>query len=280
MRMILSISFDMTADASAPQDRTSPPGLFRLGATPPGEGARWGKALLIAGLVHVGVAAACLLAPARAPEVKPREEPELVFFSFSPPPAAAAHVRTLKTVKPEQRARRPQQVRPPSDTLRMPTPVKAPPETLSEAPPEVESAPEPAELAAEESTGIESVAGVIGGVVGGALEGREGGLLGATGGQAVDLSQVARAPQVLRQVETLYPRRARAEGITGLVVVRLIIGVDGNVERENTRVLRSVPELDEAAVTAVNQWRFTPALGRQGRPVRVIVEIPIQFSLK
>jgi protein TonB len=103
--------------------------------------------------------------------------------------------------------------------------------------------------------------------------------LGATGA-AVDLSQVAQAPRVLEQIQPRYPRRARSDGITGLVVVRLIIGVDGHVEPTSARVIRSVPALDEAALAAVTQWRFSPAIGRQGRPVRVIVEIPIQFSLK
>jgi len=55
---------------------------------------------------------------------------------------------------------------------------------------------------------------------------------------------------------------------------------DGRIEPEHTRVVRSVPALDAAALSAVGQWRFTPALGHQGRPVRVIVEIPVNFSLK
>ena len=85
--------------------------------------------------------------------------------------------------------------------------------------------------------------GVVAGIVGGALDGREGGLLGATGGEALDLKQVARAPQVLEQLKPRYPRRAKADGIEGLVLVRIIIGADGRVEPEHTRVIRSVPEL-------------------------------------
>ena len=85
---------------------------------------------------------------------------------------------------------------------------------------------------------------------------------------------------MLAQVKPRYPRRAKADGIEGLVLVRIIIGTDGRVEPEHTRVIRSVPELDAAAISAVSQWRFSPAIGRQGRPVRVIVEIPVQFSLK
>jgi protein TonB len=85
---------------------------------------------------------------------------------------------------------------------------------------------------------------------------------------------------VLQQIRPHYPRTARSDGIEGLVLVRDIIGVDGRIEPDSTRIIRSVPALDAAAVSAVSQWRFAPALGRQGHPVRVIVEIPVQFSLK
>jgi len=91
---------------------------------------------------------------------------------------------------------------------------------------------------------------------------------------------VARAPGVLKQVPPRYPRAARSDGVEGLVLVRVIIGVDGRIEPGSMQVIRSVAALDEAALAAVSQWRFSPALGHQGRPVRVIVEIPIQFSLK
>jgi protein TonB len=123
------------------------------------------------------------------------------------------------------------------------------------------------------------VGNTVAGVLGGVLDGREGGLVGATGG-ALELKQVASAPRVLQQIKPQYPRSARNDGIEGLVLVRVIIGVDGRIEPGSTRVVRSVPALDAAAVSAVSQWRFSPALGRQGRPVRVIVEIPVQFSLK
>jgi periplasmic protein TonB len=164
-------------------------------------------------------------------------------------------------------------------------PRVVPPEHPPEKPVEPESAePEPEavsdevppqEVAADSADLGGSMAGVIGGVLGG----REGGLLGATG-NALELKQVASPPRVLQQVRPRYPRTARSDGIEGLVLVRVIIGVDGRIEPGSTRVVRSVPALDEAAMSAVSQWRFSPALGHQGRPVRVIVEIPVEFSLK
>nr|WP_236673268.1 TonB family protein [Comamonas sp. JC664] len=89
-----------------------------------------------------------------------------------------------------------------------------------------------------------------------------------------------RPPTVLNAVTPEYPRLAKQRNIEGVVVVRVIVGTDGRVEPEHTKVLRSVPALDAAAIAAVNQWRFTPALGRSGQLARVIIDVPVNFSLK
>ncbi|WP_375768847.1 energy transducer TonB [Archangium gephyra] len=256
-------------------------GLFRMGEAA-AAGGEWGWAMLIAVLVHAGVALAWLAMPPSAPPAAALpEEPEVVFFSFPPPPAAASRASASHAVVPERvqrqaRTRAPRTL--PALTVKTPAPVEPPIETAN---PETQQdpAPAPEEPASNVATDSPGVEGVVAGIVGGVLDGREGGLVGATGGAALELKQVARAPEVLQQVKPRYPRRAKADGIEGLVLVRIIIGTDGRVEPEHTRVIRSVPELDAAAISAVSQWRFSPALGRQGRPVRVIVEIPVQFSL-
>jgi protein TonB len=162
--------------------------------------------------------------------------------------------------------------------------VEPVPEPLPEAALEAAASPAVVSDATPETLGVEPGSGgpgsVIAGVVGGVLGGREGGLVGASEGTALELAQVARPPAVLEQVAPRYPRQARSRGIQGLVLVRIILGVDGRVEPGHTRVLRSVPALDAAALSAVSQWRFSPALGHHGRPVRVILEVPIQFTLK
>jgi protein TonB len=45
------------------------------------------------------------------------------------------------------------------------------------------------------------------------------------------------------------------------------------------RVVKSVPLLDDAAVQAVRQWRYTPTL-LNGVPVSVLLTISIQFKLE
>ena len=284
--MILNFHIGMQDVApTTPQDAKPPVGMFRMGEATSGAGERerWAWAVLATALVHAGVVILGLTLPHGEPKAATLpEEPEVVFLSFPPPPPAAssaAHSAAPEPVKRQARTRAPRVVPALAMKKPVPEPVETPvetanPETVRDTP------PEPKETPATEAVGSPGVEGVVAGIVGGALGGREGGLLGATGGSALELKQVARAPEVLAQVKPRYPRRAKTDGIQGLVLVRIIIGTDGHVEPGSARIVRSVPELDEAAISAVSQWRFSPALGHHGRPVRVIVEIPVQFSLK
>ena len=45
------------------------------------------------------------------------------------------------------------------------------------------------------------------------------------------------------------------------------------------RVIRSVPMLDQAAMDAVRQWRYTPSM-YGGHPVSVLMTITIRFTLQ
>lgn len=288
MRTILNFEYPAVMDErAAPVERArTPAGLFRMGEAAPGEAPsrRWGQALVVAVAVHVAGLAAGMLLPSARPEKAPAApEPELVFLTFAPPPPAPAQAGAATAEKA-----RPVQARTPKPVERqfiapVPKPVPEPVETKPEPEPVVDTAP--TEPTAPEPTAVAAntgVGAVVGGVVGGVIGGQQGGVLGASGGtgEALGLKQVSRPPAVLKQVAPDYPRRARSDGVQGLVLVRIIVGTDGKVEPENTRIIRSVPALDPAAIAAVNRWRFSPALGREGRPVRVIIEIPVEFSLK
>ncbi len=291
LRTILNISFRTVADSAAAPAPSST--LFRLGeaSREDGEWGRWGTGLLVAVLLHLG-AVLVGLAPSRPvpARVLAPEAPELVFLRLAPPPPPAGALASVaaapERVKRQARTRpsRPAAVHPAPVPLPTPAPAPVEPEPVVEAPVETAAVgPEATQDAAPEAlaqVGTGGTGSVIAGVVGGVLGGREGGLVGATEGTALELTQVARPPAVLEQVAPRYPRQARSRGIQGLVLVRIILGTDGRVEAEHTRVLRSVAELDAAAVSAVSRWRFSPALGHHGRPVRVILEVPIQFSLQ
>ncbi len=58
------------------------------------------------------------------------------------------------------------------------------------------------------------------------------------------------------------------------MVVQALVLKDGTVG--GTRVVKSIPLLDEVAVAAVRQWRFKPALSA-GKPVAVWVAVPVKF---
>ncbi len=75
----------------------------------------------------------------------------------------------------------------------------------------------------------------------------------------------------------VYPEIARRAGIQGRVVVQIVIDTEGHPR--NPQIVRSVGGgLDEAAIKAVMQMRFTPGMQR-GRPVNVQYTIPVQFRL-
>ena len=72
-------------------------------------------------------------------------------------------------------------------------------------------------------------------------------------------------PEPVFKTEIEYTAAARAEGIEGKLKLKVVIGADGSVL--SVQVLASVsPELDAAAVAAVKQWRFKPAMAC-GKPV-------------
>ena len=72
-------------------------------------------------------------------------------------------------------------------------------------------------------------------------------------------------------------REALAEGIRGIVILDLVIDTEGKVS--GTRIIRSIPGLDEAALVAARQWVYSP-VKVNGRPVSVRLTVPITFALK
>ncbi len=85
------------------------------------------------------------------------------------------------------------------------------------------------------------------------------------------------APKRRKLVLPDYPAEAKDRGVRGIVLVELVIERDGQVGE--ARVLRSIPLLDEAALKAVRQWEYE-VTRVEGRPVRVLITVPITFSLK
>ncbi len=83
-------------------------------------------------------------------------------------------------------------------------------------------------------------------------------------------------PRKVRNVDPVYPANAMAAGIQGVVVVEIQVGTDGAVTQ--ARALRSIATLDQAALAAVRQWRFTPTIV-DGIPRPVIMPVSVPFTL-
>ncbi len=62
-----------------------------------------------------------------------------------------------------------------------------------------------------------------------------------------------------------------------MVVLQLIIDTDGKVK--NIKVVKSVPELDEAALQAIGQYVFSPGK-KDGKAVKTLMIMPVQFKLR
>jgi TonB family protein len=101
---------------------------------------------------------------------------------------------------------------------------------------------------------------------------------GGTGGGPFRPGSGIEPPRLLREIKPEYTDDARRRGITGEVLLEVVVRSDGTVG--DVRLLRGLGAgLDQRAIAAIRQWRFAPAR-RQGTAVDVIVEIAVDFTLR
>lgn len=84
-------------------------------------------------------------------------------------------------------------------------------------------------------------------------------------------------PRKVHDVLPVYPPIARAARAEGTVILEAVIARDGSVR--DLTILRSVPLLDDAAIAAVKQWRYTPPT-LNGVPIDVRMTVTVRFALK
>lgn len=84
-------------------------------------------------------------------------------------------------------------------------------------------------------------------------------------------------PKLIKEIKPIYPEIARQARVQGEVVIQTYIDEEGQVYI--AKVIKSIPLLDEAAIDAVRQWKYSPAK-LNGKPVRVQNVITITFRLK
>jgi TonB family protein len=83
-------------------------------------------------------------------------------------------------------------------------------------------------------------------------------------------------PQRLVTAQPVYPAFAKSAHVSGVVEVSIVIDASGNVTR--TQVVKSIPQLDKAAIDAVKQWKYAPTLVN-GAAVPVTMIVQVAFTL-
>jgi TonB family protein len=83
-------------------------------------------------------------------------------------------------------------------------------------------------------------------------------------------------PQRVSSAPPTYPAIAKAARVQGVVELSIVIGANGNVER--AQIVKSIPQLDKAALDAVKQWKYAPTVVN-GAAVPVTMVVQVAFTL-
>jgi periplasmic protein TonB len=216
-------------------------------------------------IVHTALIAAAIIVPVMLDDFLPEPDRTVRAFFVSPtgiapppppPPPPAAGARSVKRAPAVPR---------PAEAPRFVAPVEVPDEIVPEAGIDL---------------GIEG--GVPGGVEGGVPGGVVGGIVGGLPQEVkaepeyVRVGGNIKAPKLVRDVKPEYPMLAQQARVQGFVILEARVGVDGSVQ--SARVIRSIPLLDEAALAAVQQWRYQPLL-LNGMPMPFVLTVTVVFKI-
>jgi protein TonB len=176
---------------------------------------------------------------------------------------------------PAQPAGKPAPTRPPSPvaTGTFVVPLEAPSEILPEPPGAIYAGGE---------------GGVEGGIEGGVAGGIVGGLIATAPlppppppppaapkpAGPVRIGGNISAPALVKRVEPIYPDLALMAKVGGMVILEAVVGADGSVV--SVKVLRSVKFLDDAALEAVKQWKYSPLI-LNGVPTPFVLTVTLNF---
>ena len=239
-----------------------------------------GSALAVSSAVHVAAAAALILVPLFSPAPPPASPDYIRVLIYDPPPPPPPPLpkgspRVPGRPRPAARATAPapEGERPAPTLPAAMQPVAAMPQA-DPPPPATDTEPSGSPGGADSGVPEGMEGGVAGGVAGGVPGGVLGGVIGGTGQGIV--SDYDRPPRLLRQTKPRYPQDAFVKRIEGTVLVEFVIDPAGRVVA--ARVLQSVPPLDAAALEAVRDWVFAPAL-KHGVPVASRARAPVVFRI-
>jgi TonB family protein len=93
----------------------------------------------------------------------------------------------------------------------------------------------------------------------------------------VNVPAVVMTGMLVKKQPPIYPLLAKAEHISGTVLIQGTIGKDGRI-RDLRVILSSSPLLSDSALQAVSQWEYKPYL-LNGEPVEVETTVNVTYSL-
>lgn len=86
-----------------------------------------------------------------------------------------------------------------------------------------------------------------------------------------------RNPQCISCPKPDFPKDARGKRTSGDILLSVVVLPDGTADQ--VKVIRGVdPDLDQRAINAVKAWKFAPAQGPDGKPVKATVQVIVSFS--
>ena len=104
----------------------------------------------------------------------------------------------------------------------------------------------------------------------------EGGVTGTDEKPPVGAIGNIRLPKLIKEVEAIYPEEARKAGIEGVIILEVTTVIYGRVI--DTKILRGIPLLDQAARDAVKKWIYEPMIF-DGEPRGMIFVATVTFKL-
>jgi TonB family protein len=233
--------------------------------------------MIISGVLHI-VLVGGLVAAAKGEQARQKRAEELVDF---------VEIEEEKPKEPEpEKPKEPEPPPPPEPETPPPVakgfqtivPPEEPPPTIA-PPPVNEQAVNP-----EDFTGVGKEGGVAKGVEDGVQQSTVERVTPPDEG-TYELSAVEEQPRptniadLRRQLERNYPPLLRDARVTGTVQVRFRVMEDGTIDASSISISSSTHEqFNDPTIRSVQRLRFRPAKVN-GRPVKVWVELPIQWQV-
>jgi protein TonB len=225
--------------------------------------------LIVSVIVHVAAFAAVVVFSALAPALLPSPARHIVWAHEAPRPVRLVDIQL-----------QPRAARTRSDRPSAPAPLTRVTQTSAAAPIVAPASLPTEDPGAAAGAGATDVSAVENGSGSGSFDG-----LGVNESAPVVVERPTtpvrlhsgiEAPRKIVDVAPAYPVLARTAGIQGIVILEVVIDDRGAVM--SSRVLRSVALLDQAALDAVNRWRFEPAR-LNGEAIPVVMTVTVNFRL-